>query len=302
MTVGRPWSLREQLEEVLSERILGRTTPASELGPCSAGSAPPWSCTTTCTTPETARALLAQLREFVETAEPERGSPPSSPGSAALRSGTSSTSRRCCGRCSSDSTTSDDQPWAPEVSADPKDPHFGFSVGGTPFFIVGLHPRASREARRMPLPILVFNLHEQFEALRESGGFERMRDAIRRRDEELQGSVNPMVSDHGERVGGAAVLRPRAGDGTGSRRSEPDPDCRCADREGGADRMTDAPTTARPGTATDLRDSCAGRGLHAHRPADRYRIPAAGRAAAHRGRPHRSPGERLLRLQRPGPR
>ena len=92
----------------------------------------------------------------------------------------------------------DDEPWAPEVSADPEDPHFAFSAGGTPFFIVGLHPQASREARRMPLPILVFNLHEQFEALREQGGFDRMRDAIRRRDEDLQGSVNPMVSDHGE--------------------------------------------------------------------------------------------------------
>lgn len=92
----------------------------------------------------------------------------------------------------------DQEPWAPEVSADPNDPHFGFSVAGTPFFIVGLHPQASREARRMPLPVLVFNLHEQFEALRESGGFERMRDTIRRRDEELQGSVNPMVGDWGQ--------------------------------------------------------------------------------------------------------
>jgi FPC/CPF motif-containing protein YcgG len=50
----------------------------------------------------------------------------------------------------------------------------------------------------MPLPVLVFNLHEQFEALRDGGGFERMRDTIRRRDEELQGSINPMVRDYGE--------------------------------------------------------------------------------------------------------
>jgi FPC/CPF motif-containing protein YcgG len=46
-------------------------------------------------------------------------------------------------------------------------------------------------------PTLVFNLHEQFEALRASGRFTRMRDVIRTRDEQLQGSVNPMVSDHG---------------------------------------------------------------------------------------------------------
>jgi FPC/CPF motif-containing protein YcgG len=50
----------------------------------------------------------------------------------------------------------------------------------------------------MPLPLLVFNMHEQFVALRAHGGYERMRDTIRRRDEELQGSINPMVSDHGE--------------------------------------------------------------------------------------------------------
>ncbi|QGN57407.1 hypothetical protein GKE56_05450 [Nostocoides sp. HKS02] len=48
-----------------------------------------------------------------------------------------------------------------------------------------------------PLPTLVFNLHEQFEQLRGSERFARMRDTIRRRDTELQGTVNPMVGDHG---------------------------------------------------------------------------------------------------------
>ncbi|HET7800574.1 MAG TPA: YqcI/YcgG family protein, partial [Humibacillus xanthopallidus] len=38
----------------------------------------------------------------------------------------------------------------------------------------------------------------QFEQLREEGRFERMRGTIRRRDEDLQGSINPMVADHGE--------------------------------------------------------------------------------------------------------
>lgn len=91
----------------------------------------------------------------------------------------------------------DEQTWNPDVSADPTDDHFAFSVGGTAFFVVGLHPLASRDARRTVSPTLVFNLHEQFEALRASGRFERMRDLIRQRDEQLQGSVNPMVSDHG---------------------------------------------------------------------------------------------------------
>ncbi|MEO7234920.1 MAG: guanitoxin biosynthesis heme-dependent pre-guanitoxin N-hydroxylase GntA, partial [Lapillicoccus sp.] len=91
----------------------------------------------------------------------------------------------------------DETAWAGGVASDPDSPHFAFSVAGTAFFVVGLHPNASRVARRAPLPTLVFNLHEQFEQLRASGRFERMRDTIRDRDERLQGSVNPMVSDHG---------------------------------------------------------------------------------------------------------
>lgn len=91
----------------------------------------------------------------------------------------------------------DDQPWAGGVSSDPVQPHFAFSHGGTAFFVVGLHPAASRIARRAPLPTLVFNLHQQFENLRTGGGFDRMRDAIRTRDARLQGWVNPMAEDHG---------------------------------------------------------------------------------------------------------
>ncbi|GAB3886633.1 guanitoxin biosynthesis heme-dependent pre-guanitoxin N-hydroxylase GntA [Terrabacter terrigena] len=88
--------------------------------------------------------------------------------------------------------------WARGVEADPNDPHFAFSAGGTAYFIVGLHPAASRVARRAPLATLVFNPHDQFEQLREEGRFDGMRTTIRRRDENLQGSLNPMVSDHGQ--------------------------------------------------------------------------------------------------------
>ena len=91
----------------------------------------------------------------------------------------------------------DHQRWNPQVSDDPGNPHFAFSVAGTAYFVVGLHPAASRIARRTPLPTLVFNLHQQFEDLRASDRFERMRDTIRRRDSALQGDVNPMVADHG---------------------------------------------------------------------------------------------------------
>lgn len=55
----------------------------------------------------------------------------------------------------------------PRVSADPENPHFSLSFGGQAFFVVGLHPAASRPARRFERPALVFNLHDQFEQLRD---------------------------------------------------------------------------------------------------------------------------------------
>jgi uncharacterized protein len=91
----------------------------------------------------------------------------------------------------------DSQEWDASVSPDPSNPHFAFSLAGVAFFVIGMHPQASRIARRTPWPVLVFNLHRQFEALRASGRYDRMRDTIRRRDVRLQGSVNPMVADHG---------------------------------------------------------------------------------------------------------
>ena len=45
---------------------------------------------------------------------------------------------------------------------------------------------------------MVFNLHDQFERLREQGRYERMREAILDRDRKLAGDVNPMLSRHGE--------------------------------------------------------------------------------------------------------
>lgn len=83
------------------------------------------------------------------------------------------------------------------VSSDPADPHFSLSFGEEAFFIVGLHPRASRPARRFECPVLVFNLHDQFEQLREQGRYERMRTKIIERDVALAGSANPMLARHG---------------------------------------------------------------------------------------------------------
>lgn len=92
---------------------------------------------------------------------------------------------------------SDAAPWDPTVSADPAHPQFSFSFGGTAMFVVGLHPASSRLARRFAWPTLVFNPHDQFVRLREAGKFRRLRDAIRRRERALQGSLNPNVEDHG---------------------------------------------------------------------------------------------------------
>jgi FPC/CPF motif-containing protein YcgG len=88
--------------------------------------------------------------------------------------------------------------WDSSVSRDPNDPHFGFSFAGTAFFVVGLHPHSSREARRFPWPLLVFNPHAQFTRLREAGRWARMQEVIRARELSLQGSINPNLADHGE--------------------------------------------------------------------------------------------------------
>jgi FPC/CPF motif-containing protein YcgG len=90
------------------------------------------------------------------------------------------------------------QDYDPRVSPDPENPHFSLSFGGEAFFIVGLHPNASRPARRFSRPAMVFNLHDQFEILRAEGKYEGMREKIMVRDEALAGTRNPMLARHGE--------------------------------------------------------------------------------------------------------
>nr|WP_298523839.1 guanitoxin biosynthesis heme-dependent pre-guanitoxin N-hydroxylase GntA [uncultured Christiangramia sp.] len=87
--------------------------------------------------------------------------------------------------------------WDPSVSRDPEDDNFSFSIAGRSFYIVGMHPNSSRKARRSPYPSIAFNLHAQFEKLREMGAYEKVRDKIRERDKELQGTMNPMLEDFG---------------------------------------------------------------------------------------------------------
>ena len=63
---------------------------------------------------------------------------------------------------------------------------------------MGLHPKASRLARRAPFPCIVFNFHDQFEAMREDGKYARLQAAIRARDVALQGDVNPVLASFGD--------------------------------------------------------------------------------------------------------
>ena len=89
--------------------------------------------------------------------------------------------------------------WDANVRSDPSDPHFSFSFGGRALYVIGMHSNSSRTARRFPWPALIFNPHEQFERLRADGKWKRMQETIRKRDLELEGSINPMLSDFGER-------------------------------------------------------------------------------------------------------
>jgi FPC/CPF motif-containing protein YcgG len=90
------------------------------------------------------------------------------------------------------------QPYDAGVGADPNDPAFSLSFGGEAFFVVGLHPCASRVARQFESPALVFNPHRQFRALREGGRYEGLRENIIQRDIAFSGSANPMLARHGE--------------------------------------------------------------------------------------------------------
>jgi FPC/CPF motif-containing protein YcgG len=86
----------------------------------------------------------------------------------------------------------------PRVSANPADHNFSLSFANEAFFAVGLHPNASRPARRFVCPAIVFNPHDQFETLREQGRYGGLKEKIARRDEALAGSRNPMLKVFGE--------------------------------------------------------------------------------------------------------
>jgi FPC/CPF motif-containing protein YcgG len=84
------------------------------------------------------------------------------------------------------------------VGRDPASPTFSFSLKEEAFYLIGLHPGSSRQARQFKYPAIVFNPHTQFERLRELSKYEKMKQVVRSRDIKYSGSVNPMLADFGE--------------------------------------------------------------------------------------------------------
>lgn len=91
----------------------------------------------------------------------------------------------------------DSHDWDETVSKDPEDDTFSFSIAGKAFYIVGMHPNSSRMARQTPYVTIAFNLHWQFEQLRHMGSYDTVKQRIRERDKDLQGSINPTLEDFG---------------------------------------------------------------------------------------------------------
>jgi FPC/CPF motif-containing protein YcgG len=90
------------------------------------------------------------------------------------------------------------QKWDPEFSENPEDKNFCFSLDGTAFFVVGMHPNSSRKGRQFPHPTLVFNVYKQFRELQRTGKYEAMVQLNRKRDQAFQGDANPMAVAHGD--------------------------------------------------------------------------------------------------------
>jgi FPC/CPF motif-containing protein YcgG len=74
-----------------------------------------------------------------------------------------------------------------------------FSFAETALFVLGLHAASSRATRKFAWPTLIFNPHDQFEHLKETGRYARFQEVIRDAEHTLQGDINPMLSAFGER-------------------------------------------------------------------------------------------------------
>lgn len=85
----------------------------------------------------------------------------------------------------------------PRVNPDPSSGEFSFSLKSEALFIIGLHPLNSRHTRQFSYPAIVFNPHAEFQHLRATSRYEKMKEIVRKRDLAYSGSVNPMLDDFG---------------------------------------------------------------------------------------------------------
>ncbi len=91
----------------------------------------------------------------------------------------------------------DDAPWDPHYSPDPENPGFAFSFAGCAFIVVGMHSGASRLARGLWRPALIFNPESQIRRLQKTGHLDAFALQARKRDTRYQGSINPSLpADH----------------------------------------------------------------------------------------------------------
>lgn len=96
--------------------------------------------------------------------------------------------------------------WDPHYSPNPEDPNFAFSFDGEAFFVVGMHPGASRFARRFGYTVLVFNPESQIRNLKENNKLARFSEVVRTRDTLFQGTLNPSLPLDGSTTGGEAQV------------------------------------------------------------------------------------------------
>lgn len=89
--------------------------------------------------------------------------------------------------------------WDRDFSDDITNHRFSYSFAERCFFIVGMHPRSSRIARRFSYPLLAFNATRQFDHLVETHQFDDFVRIIRSRDMALQGSINPNLPEKYDR-------------------------------------------------------------------------------------------------------
>lgn len=89
-------------------------------------------------------------------------------------------------------------PYAKGYSPVLKDKNFSFSFGEVANYIAAFFADSPRVTRRFAYTALIFNPHDQFNKLKESGKFVSFQKSVDIKDHRLQGSNNESLTDFGE--------------------------------------------------------------------------------------------------------